>query len=288
MNRGASPMHRRLLLRALASLPLGTLASTFAAPTHAADALRIAVVPQFPAQTIAANWTPLLEAISTIANVRLELKYYKSISEFETGFRNGEPDLVYLNPYHMIMAAPHGYTPLIRDARHSLSGILVVKQESPAHDPKDLNGAKIAFPSPNAFGASLYMRALLTREFRIGFEPIYRGTHSNVFRHVLAGFADAGGAIRSTYDAEPAEVRDRLRILFETPSTPSHPIAIHSRIPPAVSARILSAFTTLGQSANGKALVEKVRLFEPVPARFADYVPLEKLHLEQFVVDQSD
>ncbi len=116
---------------------------------------------------------------------------------------NGEPDVVYRNPYHAVMAKKAaGYTPILRDDATRLAGILVVRKDSPITRVEQLDGATLAFPAPNAFGASLDMRALLTNELKIHFKPEYVTTHSNVFRHVISGRAQAGGAIRQTLAQE--------------------------------------------------------------------------------------
>ena len=60
---------------------------------------------------------------------------------------------------------------------------------------QDLDGADIAFPAPNAFGASLYMRALLAEQEKININPIYVETHANVYRNVIFGRASAGGGV---------------------------------------------------------------------------------------------
>jgi phosphonate transport system substrate-binding protein len=51
----------------------------------------------------------------------------------------------------------HGYIPLLRDGSKQLKGILVVLKEGDIDDIQKLDGKKIAFPSPNAFGASFFI-----------------------------------------------------------------------------------------------------------------------------------
>ncbi len=83
--------------------------------------------------------------------------------------------------------------------RQGLTGILLVHKNSPYTEASQLKNQTLGFLAPNAFGASLYMRALLSETVKIPFETTYLGTHPNVFRHVLRGDLAAGGSIDSVF-----------------------------------------------------------------------------------------
>ncbi len=268
------------LLTALWSLLL-----SFNLGARAAQTFTVAVVPQFPAEEIFRDWTPVLKEVSRLTGLDLKLKTYASIPEFETAFLSGEPDFAYMNSYHAVMAKKAaGYTPILRDDATRLTGILVVRKDSPITRVQELEGATLAFPSPNAFGASLYIRALLTEEYKINFKPEYVTTHSNVYRHVVTGRVPAGGAIRKTLAEETPELQAQLRVLYETPSTYSHPIAAHPRVPAQAREAVLQAFLTLGANPAFAEQLKAIQLPKPVKSDFKDYAPLEKLGLEKFVV----
>ncbi len=255
---------------------------------NAATMLSVGVVPQFPMERIATDWNPVLREVSRASGLHLELKYYESIPEFEKAFLKGELDIAYLNPYHAVMARKAaGYIPIIRDDRQ-LTGILIVRKDSPVTRLEQLDGATIVFPAPNAFGASLYMRALLTEKFHLRFTPVYRSTHSNVYRHVLRGQAQAGGAIHQTLDKEAPEVRESLRVLYETPAAYSHPIVVHPRVPAAERLAVQRAFLDLSKRVEFASLLKEIQIPAPAIARYEDYAPLEKLGLERFVVQKTD
>ena len=248
----------------------------------------LAVVPQFTSVDIGLRWTPLLERIRKDTGISLLLRNNASIPAFEAEFLDGLPDFVFLNPYHMVMAAKaRSYRPLVR-GRQALSGILVVRKDDRLKGVQDLGGATLAFPAPNAFGASLYMRALLREREGIGFTPSYVGTHQNVYRHVLLGEARAGGGIESTLEREPAGIRQQLRILFRTPDAASHPLAVHPRVPEKVAARVSEALQRMSQDVQGRRLLADVDLEGAVLADYGrDYAPLEQLRLEKHVAVQQ-
>jgi phosphonate transport system substrate-binding protein len=287
INGAVRHLSRRLWLALTGPLFI-LLCSGHLSAARAETVLSFGVVPQFPMERIATDWNPVLQEISRASGLRLELKYYATIPEFEKAFLKGELDIAYLNPYHAVMARKSaGYIPIIRDEQR-LTGILVVRKDSPVTRLDQLDGATIAFPAPNAFGASLYMRALLTEQARIRFTPVYRTTHSNVHRHVLSGQAQAGGAVRQTLDKEAPEVRESLRILYETPAAYSHPIVVHPRVPMKGRQALQQAFLNLAGRTELAPLLKEIQMPNPVIASYENYAPLEKLGLERFVVLKAE
>ncbi len=244
------------------------------------------VVPQFTALDIHRDWSPVLRHLEHVLPVRFELALAKSIPKFEQSVLAGEPDFAYLNPYHMVKAhAAQGYVPMVRDGARMLRGILVVKADDEVHSVADLQGAVIAFPSPNAFAASLYMRALLHDTEGLSFVARYVGTHSNVYRHALLGKAAAGGGVEATLSREPPGVRDALRVIFRTPATAAHPVAAHPRVPPSLRRQVADAIVGLAGSAEGRRLLQAVLLPRPQVADYErDYAPVAALDLDRFAV----
>lgn len=250
-----------------------------------ADTFTLLVVPQFPAVEVFRTWRPLLDSLEAETGHKFELRTSETIPKFETSFMAGEPDFAYLNPYHAVMARrAAGYIPLVRSSEQ-LSGILVVRSDSPIQDVSELRDATIAYPSPNAFGASLYMRALLSERFKLATQAVYVQTHVNAYRAVLRGDNPAAGGIRSTLEREPAEVRDRTRIVYETPATASHPLVAHPRVSAAVRKSVRDTMLKLSRTDAGRKLIDGVSLDPLIESDYArDFLPLEALRLDRFVV----
>lgn len=271
-------------LRILIALGLLGLASAGAQTTFVWS-----VVPQFPATTIHRDWTPLLARLETMTGHRFKLKTYDLISDFEVGFLRGEPDFAYMNPYHAIMAKnAQGYETIVRNGEILLIGILVTRTDSGIDSVEDLRGRRIAFPSPNAFAAALYMRALLRESEGIDFTPVYVGTHSNAFRQTLRGRTAATGTVRRAWAKETDEVRSTLKVIYETPGRAPHPIAVHERVPAAIRQAVLEAILELDKTSEGRALLEPVFLSPAVEAVYErDYLPLHSLNLDKYVVHRE-
>lgn len=277
---------RRELLASLGWAALSLASGGGAAAGEASPAtgrLRLAVVPQLTPVEMYRNWQPMVEALAR-QGLNCDLVIHPSIAAFEREFEQGSADLVYLNPYHMVMAhRAHRYQPLLRD-RRPLEGLLLVPRDGPTRTLADLRGQRISFPAPNALGASLYIRAVLARQ-GVPFEAHYAGNHRNAVRQVLAGDSAAAGLVRSTYELESAPVRQALRVLYATPAIASHPLAAHPRVPADMRTTLATTLQALARDPRTHALMQALQMPEPGAADYeADYAPLDRLGLEKFVV----
>ncbi len=243
------------------------------------------VVPQFPAAKIYTTWSPLLQRIGQDAGLCFELRVSASIPEFEQRFLKGESDFTFLNPYHAVLAyQKKEYQPLLADGKDLLTGILVVRSDNPIKNLNDLKGKNVAFPAPNSFAASLSIRAELAKE-KIEVNPVFVKTHSNVYRSVINKDALAGGGVNNTLDNEAPEVRQQLRVLYETSAYTPHPIATHPSIANEVRDRFFKAMVKLSQDDEGQKLLDGINLNKPRAVTYAKhYKALESLQLEKFLV----
>ncbi len=247
----------------------------------------VGVVPQFEARRISQIWQPILDEVSQRSGVKLELKASPNIPTFEKEFSTGEFDFAYMNPYHAIVAnEKQGYTPLLRDNGRNLFGIIVVKKDSPIQSVGELDGKTVAFPSPNALGATLLPRAEFDRKFNIKINELYVNSHSSVYLNVLFGKTTAGGGVQKTLSQQPEEIRDKLRILYKTDPVPPHPFTAHSRVDKSVQDKIKAAFLELGNDEKGKELLKKIPMKKIGSANINDYEPIKKLGLDKYIKGQ--
>jgi phosphonate transport system substrate-binding protein len=180
----------------------------------------VGVVPQFEARKLADIWLPILDELERRTGYHFDMEGSARIPVFEKSFEAGEFDFAYMNPYHCLVAMEtQGYVPLVKDGSRKLFGVLVVRKDSPFEKVEDLAGRTIAFPAPNALGASLLMRAELARKVGIGFEAVYAQTHTSSYLNVVLGEADAAGGVMSTLQKQDPEIRDQLRVIYETVRT---------------------------------------------------------------------
>ena len=245
----------------------------------------VGVVPQFNARRIWAIWEPLLSEIEQQTGIRLELRGSPSITQFERDLRAGKFDFAYMNPYHMLKAhQAQAYQPLVRDHGRQLHGILVVRKDSPIRELADLQGQVVAFPAPDALGASLMMRAELQGREKLDIRPRYVKSHTSVYLNVVTGAAAAGGGVQKTFSQQAKGIRDQLRILHRTGKVAPHPLAAHPRVPEAIVKQVQQVMLSLGETEDGRQLVAKIPMKQIGQAHLADYSALQKMGLEPYYV----
>ena len=248
-----------------------------------------AVVPQFKPAQLYKEWGPIIERLSTETGVKFKLVLAPSITKFEGELKSGTPDFAMSNPYQAVVAAKEkGYLTLLRDKK-PFNGILIVSKDSPYKSVKDLDGQVLGFPSPNAFAASLYMRAKLNDEFGIKFTPRYLNNHNLVFRHVAQGHVAAGGTVNAAFNDEPEDMRNQLTILYQTPDVAGPPISAHPRVPENIRKKVVSSFLGMMRDDAGRTMLKDIRMPNLVEADFQkDYAPLEKLNIQNYIVPDAE
>lgn len=250
--------------------------------------LKVYIVPQLTATQIYTTWAPLLQQVGERTKQCFELNVPLSIPQFESDLDHGKPDLAYMNPYHAVMKwRDQQYIPLIASSI-PIFGVLSIRRDSKVSHIQELNGGKIAFPAPNAFAASLLIRATLTKE-GVSYEPAYLMTHGNVYRSVIRGDVVAGGGIQSTLRSEPAELQAELKVLMETKRYTAHPFSANSRVPIAIQKQIQDAFLAINETQEGQKLLKEAQIDDPKKVTLeGNYQPLQDLDLEKFVVRNAN
>jgi ABC-type phosphate/phosphonate transport system substrate-binding protein len=243
----------------------------------------IGIVPQFEIRHIRKIWSPIIKEIEKNTGIKLLLVGSPTIPDFEREFNAGNFDFAYMNPYHILLAKKsQGYIPLVRDNGRKLYGILIVRKDSKIESIADLEGKKIAFPAPNALGASLLIRADLANTFKININPVYVKTHSSVYLNVVVKQTAAGGGVQKTLNQQKINIRGALKVLYKTPEVAPHPLSAHPRVPKKVREKIKNTLLKLGENNIGKSLLAKIPMKKIGPASINDYTPLKKLNLDKF------
>lgn len=231
----------------------------FSVPVNAAE-YSFSIVPQQSPSKTAKTWGPVLSHLSKQTGHTLKLKTYRSIPEFENALSLGHSDLSYMNPYHYtVFHERSGYQALAKAKNKRIKGILVVKKDSPIQSVAELEGTKLAFPSPAAFAASILPRGGLGQQ-GIQFNPTYVGSHDSSYLNVAQGRFAAGGGVMRTFNNMKPRVRDKLRILHTTQGYTPHAVAAHSRVPTSVVQAIQKALLNMDQSDDGRKIVKGLKV----------------------------
>jgi len=260
--------------------------AALASSSYAAEPYTFGVVPQYDQRQLFETWKPLLDELQRRTGLSFRLASVPTIPVFEVEFLNGSYDFAYMNPYHLLKAnTSQRYAPIVRD-RAPLRGILVVRKDSLIKKLSELNGKVVAFPSPNALGASLLMRADLSRLHHVSVVPLYVKTHCSVYLHVVKGLAEAGGGVQKTLEEQGQPIKDSLRILYTTRELPSHPVVVHPRVPGKDAEKVRHAFLEMAATKEGQELLSKIPMKQPVATSMEDYSLMREWGLESFWVEE--
>lgn len=223
-----------------------------------AESITFGIVPQQSAKTLARLWTPIFTYLSEKTGEDIRFRTAQDIPTFEKRLVAGEYDIAYMNPYHYtVFHQIPGYEAIARQKGKRIQGIMVVHKDSPFNELKELNGKKLAFPSPAAFAASVIPRAQMALQ-GMEIQPKYVSSHDSVYLGVLRGFFSSGGGIMRTFNNTDPAVREQLRVLWKTPTYTPHAIAVHPRVNANKVAKIKQALLNMNDDPEGQALLKTI------------------------------
>ena len=268
-------MHLYLRLFCFLFLLLGQ-----ASPTSADKIYTFAVVPQQSASQLAETWSPVLAWLSQQSGVQLRFVTTPDIPSFEKALSAAEYDFAYMNPYHFTVFNDNpGYHALARAKDAPLKGIVVVAKNSPITHINQLSGSAISLPAPASFAASLLVQAELKRH-EVNVKPEFVKSHNSVYRNVALGLFPAGGGVPRTLLMMDEDVRNELRVLWETPEFTSHAIAYHPNMEPEVINKIQQAMDAMPKDPVGLELLSKIGFKGFEAARDNDWDDVRQLHIK--------
>lgn len=226
------------------------------------------VVPQFEQRKLHAIWKPILDELGRRTGYHFKLASTLTIRDFHKSYSSGQFDFVYVNPYTLVhLQKVQSYIPLVTDKK-VLRGIIVVRKDSKIKTVADLNGNTLAFPSPNAWAASLLVRADLDQIHHVKITPLYVKTHSSMYLHVVQGLTVAGGGVEKTLLRQKDAIRNELKVIYTTRASPSHPIAAHPRVPQDIREKVREALLAMGETPKGKKMLAGIPIKNLIPVTY--------------------
>jgi phosphonate transport system substrate-binding protein len=237
---------------------------------------KFGIVPQQSATQLMEMWAPLIKTLSVKCKCKVVFTTATDISTFEKNVKNGDYDLVYLNPMHFVQSQSVGYTALAREDGRRLKGIVVVKSESTITQISDLTNKTVAFPGPTSFAATTLVENMFKQK-DIPIKPLFVKSHASVYLDIISGLVLAGGGVNRTFDALPMAEKAKLKILATTQEVTPHPIAIHKRVDAKHRAIFQSTLAELKDTIEGKQILDKLEFKTLVVAKDSDWDDVRKI-----------
>lgn len=275
---------RRTFLSWLGGAAAGTLLGlgddATAQSTAGRPALTFGIVPQQSASELARLWIPLLGALGERTGLSLRFATAPDIPTFERRLAAGAYDVAYMNPYHYcVFSRRPGYVAFAREKGRRLRGLLVVRKDSATTDMRDLAGLQIAFPAPASFAATVLVRAEFER-MQVPITPVYVKSHESVYLNVVQRQFPAGGGIVRTLQGMEPEVRDELRVLWQTRDYTPHAFAAHPRVPAERLQALRAAMLAVDQDPKARTGLDGLGFKGFEPGQDADWNDVRALGID--------
>jgi len=240
--------------------------------------LTLGVVPQYDLAKIEATWNPLLKILKKSYGISFKLKHEKSIPAFEQALYKGSYDCAYMNPYHLLVANQKSdYVPVVKDSVKKLYGIVVVARNSYVNKVQQLDNKVVAFPAPNALGATLLVKAELSEKYKINVRPKYVKSHTSVYLNVILGGALAGGGVQKTFNQQPDRIKNKLKIIYTTQKVNAHPLACRMLLGQQTLEKIGNALIDLSVHRSDEKALKILPMKKIGHSSLNDYVELKML-----------
>lgn len=230
----------------------------------AGDSLSLWIHPYLPATELVKRFTPLTTFLGDELGVPVELRIQKSYQDHIDIVGNDHADIAYLGPIsYLKIIKKTAPKPLLAriEVRGTpfFHGMIIVRQNSPIKELKDLVGKSFAFGDPNSTMSHVVPRAHLkkagiTLDHLGNYEFI--GSHHDVALGVLGGYFDAGAVKEEVfYEYE----KRGLRVLAKSPPISEHVFVARSDLAPEMVKKLQQAFMAVNQYPQKDQILQSIK-----------------------------
>lgn len=225
----------------------------------APNPLVLGVFPNLPPRQIVEVYRPVADALEKQLKQRVVVYSAKDFKTFVSHTRQGEYDILLTAPHMAWLARQEtGYRPLLKYTQ-PVHGLLVTQANGPFDSLQSLQGRIIATPDSIAI-AVLAMQTLIAEQ---GMQPAtdYRtldaGTHLNAAMQVINGRAEGAILGKHAYMLMPANLRQQLQIVAETPPLSSLMFLTHPRVRDVQARSIRKGLLDFAAQPEGRDFIQR-------------------------------
>lgn len=229
----------------------------FSAHAHAeTPTYSVGVLNQQSVVATAELWNPILQYLGKRTGATFKLAIGNTVQETDRRMAQGEFDLNFSN-HIFYVPVQQEYRPIVQWGGDPLRGTLVSLNLKTI---KELDGKTIAFPSPDAFAATIIPWTRLTQG-KIRFKPLFTGSQEACMAALAKGLADAA-SVTPRFSLPYAEAHNlKLQTIYESEDFPQIPLLVHNkRVPADLAQRITRTFLTMPADPEGKKLLDALKI----------------------------
>jgi phosphonate transport system substrate-binding protein len=225
----------------LAALPV------FAAqPTEDQAPYIMGIFPFVPTVTIEGIFAPLAAELSEALGRPVKLRSASSFDKFTDELKSRIFDIAYVQPFdYASLAKSAGLLPLA-SRNDTLSSYIVVKNDSPVRNLRDLKGKSMGMP-PKVAAVSFLNRLAVKKE---GLSPdtdvkfVYLASHLACLQQLMIGNVAACGVSPAAIRLAEMQLKTTFRLIHESPEIPTPLFVVKKEIPKKDRDTMLRVLTT--------------------------------------------
>jgi phosphonate transport system substrate-binding protein len=239
------------------------LAASIAIPAQAQGldpkTLRVALLPDENASTIIQNAQPLKAHLEKTLGRNIELVVTTDYSSMIEAMRFGRIEVAYFGPLSYVLAKSksdiEAFAVGVSGGSPTYTSVVITQADSPIKAVADLKGKIVAYGDRASTSSHLVPRAMIEEAGLVAerdYKTVYVGAHDAVARSVETGKVAAGALSRPIFENLLKSGRissDKVRIVAETKPIPNYPMAMQSKLNPALKEQIRNAFVGINDPA---------------------------------------
>jgi len=246
-----------------------------------AGPLVFGILPFISAEELVFRFTPLVKYLSENLQVPVRIETAPDFVEFaRRTHEESRYDILFTAP-HFFTRADHkaGYRLIASVDSPEMWAVIVVPEQSRIHTLQDLEGKRLATVPPLGLATLLVRKTL----FEAGIDPdvdldmVITPTHDASLLSSYHGVTDSSALMQPPFAAASRKVRDSMRIIARTESTPHIPISVAPWLDEACATEIADLLIGMEASPEGRTVLQHNRFTGYRPGDPAVYERLNEL-----------
>lgn len=220
--------------------------------------LSMGVFPYLSTRALLDVYQPARAYLAKAVGRPVHLFTAQSFEAYADQTRQGAYDILVTPPHFALLAQRQaGYIPLVVYTR-KLRGIFVVARHSAIHGLQDLKGKRIATPTRLALVTIMGRQWLRDNGLAPNVDVVLldMASHANAVEAVQHGDAEAAITSSTALAQMPAELRNSVRVIAQTPYVPHVMYLAHPRLGKMAIERIKAALLTFPETQAGRAFLK--------------------------------